>query len=325
MKQGKRILLATASAVVISLGFGGGAMAADLGGPTYKPAMPIPQARTISGTAGIFGSHSWLDPESCCDVEENPWSVGGEALIDIPLSDRASLQIDQYGEAMLSDQSTSEDYTGGYLAGVHLNTRVRDQYLFGVFGGGGRLHFASTEDDAYNTWLVGVEGQLYRNNTTFYGQVGYTDSDANDFDADNNGHEVMAEAWFLRGVIRHYTNGGNTKLEGELGYASGQNDCSCYASDPTDDVDMIAWGVELEHVIRSFGNDGFVSAYARYQGQYYDEDVTGGTDDDATAHTFMVGIKMDMNQLNPFTRERTGAAVDLPDLNRWIGHSRLVE
>ena len=104
---------------------------------------------------------------------------------------------------------------------------------------------------------------------------------------------------------------------------SGENDTGL--GQTADDVDMIAWGIEIEHVIRSWGNEGFLSFFARYQGQDYDEDITGGGSDSGNAHTVKVGIRMDLNQLNPFTRERTGAAVDLPDMNRWIGHSRLVE
>ena len=87
---------------------------------------------------------------------------------------------------------------------------------------------------------------------------------------------------------------------------------------------MWAWGVEFEHVIRSFGDDGFVSGFARYQGQDYEEELAGGGTDDATVHTFMVGLKFDMNQLNPMSRDRHGAGVDLPSVD-WAAASRLVD
>lgn len=315
--QSRHLLLASASVLALSIASSGGAFADGYAPVGKGMAAPAPM-RTISGTVGIYGSYSSLDNDDN-DVEENPWSIGGDARVDIPLSDTVSVQIDQYGEGMLSQQTTSEDYTGGYLAGLHLNTRSPNRYLFGVFGGGGQLGYASTDDDSYTHWLVGVEGQYYHGNTTFYGQVGYADSESNN----PTSEEAMSNAYFLRGVVRHYMNGGNTKLEGELGWMSGENDTGL--GQTADDVDMIAWGIEIEHVMRSWGNEGFLSFFARYQGQDYDEDITGGGSDQGNAHTVKVGIRMDLNQLNPFTRERTGAAVDLPDMNRWIGHSRLVE
>ena len=304
-----------ASALALMIG-SGIATAADLPAPV-EPV--VEKGRILSGTVGLFGSYSSLDGDSN-DIEEHAWGIGGEALVDIPLSDRVSLQLDQYGEFMFSGHmTTSEDYTGGYLTGAHLNTREMNRYLFGIMGGVGGFHYASTTDDAYLQWLIGLEGQYYLGNTTLYGQVGYSDVKSNDSTSQNS----LAEAWFLRGVVRHYFNAGDTKLEGELGFARGVNDNT--RNNTTDDVDAWSWGGEIEHAFRSYADDGFISGYARYEGYHYDEDISGGGSDSGSAHIFMIGMKMDFNQSNPLERERYGVAVDLHNANRLNGHARLVE
>ena len=107
-------------------------------------------------------------------------------------------------------------------------------------------------------------------------------------------------------------------------WATGVNDNSI-PSDTTDDIDVLWWGAEVEHAVTSFGDDGFVSLFARYDGYYYREDDSGGVDQKAFAHVFKLGVRMDMNQVNPMARERQGVAVDLPNMNRINGHSRTVE
>ena len=244
--------------------------------------------------------------------------IGGDARVDIPFSDAVSLQIDQYGEGLFGDLETSENYTGGYLTGAHLTYREMDRYLLGAFAGVGKLHFASTSDDAYTQWLVGVEGQAYFGNTTLFGQGGYSDVDSNDSTSQNS----LAEAWFLRGVARHYMNGGDTKLEGEFGWATGVNDNSTDSS--TDSVDVYSWAAEIEHAVASFGDDGFVSLFGRYEGYHYHENLDGD-DDQTTNHVFILGARFDLNQMNPLMRERNGVAVNLPNMTRINGLARTVE
>jgi len=313
--QSRHLLLASASVLALSIASSGGAFADGYAPVGKGMAAPVPM-RTISGTVATYYSYSSLDNEDN-DVEEHPWYAGGDARVDMPLSDSVSVQIDQYGKYAFDEMTTSENFTGGYLGGLHLNKRHANHYLFGVFGGGGVNAYADTSHDQVRQWLVGVEGQYYHGNTTFYGQVGYYDAEGND----STSQETMSNAYFLRGVARHYMNGGNTKLEGELGWMSGDTDTG--RNQTTDDMDMIAWGIEIEHVIRSWGDDGFLSFYARYQGQDYQTDITGsGRTEHGSAHTVRVGFRMDLNQLNPLTRERTGAAVDLPDMD-WFANSAL--
>ena len=312
-------LLATASIIALGVGTAGVAQAADLSGvaPIVPQELSKP-GRTISGTVGIYGAYMDLElAESKSQFEENPWSIGGDAFVDIPLSDYLSLQVDQYGEGLFGSLETGENYTGGVLTGAHLTYRDMDRYLLGAFAGVGKVFFASTSDDAYTQWLAGIEGQYYFGNTTLYGQAGYSDNESND----STSQELINEAWFLRGVVRHYMNGGDTKLEGEIGWMTGVNDNE--PDNTTDDVDAVWWGAEIEHAVASFGDDGFVSVFGRYEGYYFEDDESPS--DEATNHVFILGVRFDLNQMNPYMRERNGVAVNLPNVTRINGLSRTIE
>jgi len=221
---------------------------------------------------------------------------------------------------MFGDFNTDENYTGGFLTGAHLTFRETDRYLFGAFAGGGKVFFASTDDDAYTQWLVGVEGQAYFGNMTLFGQAGISGVESNV----STSHNVIDEAFFLRGVARQYMNYGDTKLEGELGWASGVNDNGLPGT-TTDDVDVFWWGGEVEHAVTSFGDDSFLSVFGRYDGYYAHETIAGSDDEMAIAHVFMAGVRIDLNRANPLARERSGVAVDMPNMTRINGNSRLID
>lgn len=312
-----KVAILSSTALSLAVGFANVAQAADVTDPIYVPDPPA-QGRTISGTVSLWGAYGdrTNDQGGVGSWVVNPWYLGGDARVDIPISDMFSLQLDQYGQFMTDQGTTSEDFTGGYMTGAHINWRDPERYLFGVFGGVGKIHSASTSDDEYRSWMLGVEGQYHFGNATLYGQAGYLDGDSN-----ATSENWITDAYFVRGVARYYFNNGATKLEGELAYASGDQDS--HPSDaPTVNLDMVAWGAEIEHAFHSFGNDGFISGFARYQGQDYDEGGVGGND--ATIHTFMVGIKVDLNQPNPMNRDRYGAGVNLPSMD-WAASSRLVD
>ena len=299
----KQRLLTTASALAIGLGLNTGARAADLGEVMVAPAAPVVQGRTISGLMALYGGGYRInDEDGVFSGFLDSWAiVGGDARVDIPFSETFSLQLDLEGESGFDNTgSEADDHLGKVAAAGHLNYRQLDRYLFGAFGGGGMIFQGSDHASSQHRFL-GVEGQWYFGHATLYGQVGWMDSSGDgEFDALN-------DAWFVRGVGRTFFNGGNTKLEGEVSYANGEQD-------PTDDVSVIGWGAEIEHVLRSFGSDGFLSGFARYEGVHFDKEPA---DRKTTNHIFMVGIKMDMNQLNPLSRDRTGATLDLPDFAAW--------
>ncbi len=230
---------------------------------------PRSPARTISGAMSLHGDYVWLnsdDPSTASSLNNSMFSVGGDARVDVPFSGRISMQFDlmgRYGFADDVDNSSSEDFTTGVGGGVRLNYREANKYLFGAFGGVGRVYSGTTETDenAGNLWMLGVEGQYHHGNWTLYGQAGYLDSEPLDAGGANTSNEFLSYALFLRGVTRYYFNGGNTKVEGELGYAFGTQDAN---SVTPDDLAVFSWGAEIEHAFHSYGDDGFVSGFLRY-------------------------------------------------------------
>ena len=308
----KRWLAASVSALAIGCITTTPTLAADLFDPQPEP------GRVISGNLEIFGGYTFLDGSAVTGSEDSDFpSFGGGASVDIPFNENWSLQLDVDGEVGFPDGSDSTSESDGYgghgTVGAHLNFREVDRYLFGAFGGAGGLSVQDTSGGAAGPtgegaafYFIGVEGQMYFGDTTLYAQGGYLDTD---FESNT---DVMEDVWFIRGVLRHYLNAGNTMLQGELGYAEGD-----MANASVADADVVSWGAKLEHVFHSWGNEGFVSAYVEYNGRHFEENGSADTDE-FTDHTFMVGVSFDINQPNLKSRERTGVALDLPKFARHV-------
>ena len=150
---------------------------------------------------------------------------------------------------------------------------------------------------------------MYFGDLTLYGQVGYLDAES------DSTQEELTDAFFLRAVGRFYFNAGHSKLEAEVSYANGDQDEGAAAG--TDDAEILGWGVQLTHQLHNWGNDGYIAGFLRYEGNYYDED-NSAADDDIEEHTFMVGVSIGLNQPNLKSTERTGVALDIPDVTRWV-------
>ncbi len=91
------------------------------------------------------------------------------------------------------------------------------------------------------------------------------------------------------------------------------------SADFGDDVTFIGWGAELEHQFKSYGGDGAVNGFIRYDGRYAESDWGGGTDT-MTGHTILVGFSFDLNAANLLQRERYGVALDTPNFGRVLAH-----
>ena len=237
--------------------------------------------------------------ECSTDGECNPFLFGTEARVDIPFTQNLSLQLDFGGEMVFAGDnlSSSSEWVGGAQAGAHLNYREVDRYLFGGFAGFGK-RFQGDYSDETNHVFGGLEGQHYLGNTTLYWQGGAQFADSVDgYEFDN--------AWFVRGVGRHFFNAGRTKLEGELSYASGDSD--------GDGATVWGVGAEIEHQIHTFGgNSGLASLFGRYEGTFANVDSVN-----IDNHRLYVGIKLTANQDNLLTRDRMGDTLDLPNFVAW--------
>ena len=309
-------LISGASVIALSCFIATPALSADL----MDPMKPGPE-RTVSGTFDIYGGWTWDDQSNFSSSHDSDYPLlGGVASVDLPFSENLSIQLDLAGVAAFTDgsenaggPSESDNYGGGAVAAAHLNYREVDQFLIGLFGGAGVAAVNDTASTGKDPalYFVGVEGQMYFGDITLYGQVGYLDADS---DATQ---EELTNAFFLRGVGRFYFNGGHTMLEGEVSYANGDQDEGTGAAGGTDDAEIIGWGVQLTHQFHNWGNDGYLAGFIRYAGNYYEED-NSAADDDIDEHTIMVGLSIGLNQYSLKTTERTGVALDLPDVTRWV-------
>lgn len=301
-----RILLATASAVAISVYASGPASAADPA-MAVAPAAPPVMERTISGTFDLFVGHDWRNSDgddwSCSSDACADYVIGGEARVDIPFGDTMGIQIDGavmvpggYGEP----GDSPSHWLGNAQGGLHVYSR-QDRYLFGAFAGGGRTWVGSSVD--IGLFFAGGEGQYHlNNNMTLYGQVGFVSGSRDDTTGQ------LENAIFLRGVARYFFNSGMTKAEGEVSYVSGQ------ASG--DNASMWELGAELEHQAYTFaGGNGMASIFARWEGRW---GHVSDYDENPGAQRFYVGLKLNMNQSTLQGRNLYGDTLDFPDFGGWV-------
>lgn len=302
-----RNLLGGVSAVALGLGVST-TFAADIIDKRIEEAHT---GRVLSGTMGVYYGYSYGINTDDSDSLDSYTSLGGSAKADIPFNDNVGIQLDIYGEGNLTNVTQSEDYVAGFLAGVHLNYREPGEYLYGVFAGTGTVSNAESSSGVAQQFLAGVEGQYHMADWTFYGQGGITDIESSSTNSD-----WAENAWFARGVVRKYFNGGDGKLQADALFIAGD------ISD--DEFQGWTWGVEAEHLLKDYGN-GFVAGFVRYEGYNFDEDLTGGGGDSSSAHVVKVGIKVNWGYSNPMMRDHYGAGVDFADMSRVHSLIRALE
>ena len=305
-----RGLLGGASALALGIG-ASSVLAADIDRIEEAHSERVPAL-----TMGIHWFNLEVDREIGTLTTTANWHnnfLGGVMRLDIPMHDVFSLQFDAQGDVNLEvdTDSTSEEYAIGSLIGVHVNYREPESYLLGGFVGGGEIQMESGDSSgAARYWLAGIEGQYHMDDWTFYVQGGAGDLK----DDDNSQSDWAGDTGFARGVVRYYINEGLGKLQGDVFYMHGAN---------SDGVTSWVYGVEAEHHIRDYSN-GFVSAFARYEYQYVDEDVPGPVSE-VDSSTIMAGVRVNLGYADPKTRDRMGPGVDFADMPRIHAVTRAVD
>lgn len=302
MKNSNLRLLAGVSALALGLS-ANSAFAAD----AFDRIEEAHNERVPSASFSVFGSHVDVDSNEDNTALNSFTSIGGDGKLDIPLGSDWSLQFDAQGEVNLDSGSTSEDYHRGFLGGVHLNYRDPGSHLLGVFGAAGTINHADEDSGQARFHLFGVEGQYHYDTWTFYGQAG-----VGDLKDDSSETDWMVDNWFARGVVRHYFNDGQGKLQGDVIWMEGEAD---------NDVETWGWGIEAEHHIAEH-NDGFVSAFIRYE-QYQSDEQNDGTN--GSAQVIKGGIRISLGYSNPVMRDRYGTGVDFGDIPRMQSVVRSAE
>lgn len=219
----------------------------------------------------------------------------------------------EYAEGAFDASDNSNLLGYGSQLGLHLTYRDPASFAlggFGAFGGG------STEGEPFDGFIVGGEAQIYVDDITLYAQAGFLDST----DRSGSPGNALHDAVFVRGVGRWYMTPGS-RLQGEFGYASGNQDSD------NDDMDVVAWGVRYDTVVPALPILGDTHVFVGYRGNWTEvTDSTSATErSEYVDHTIMVGSRMSFGGSSMLETERVGAGLDLPDFTRWIGFGPIVD
>jgi len=235
--------------------------------------------------------------------------LGLGGMIALPLGETGLLQFEADGEGAFHDDGLDDDtYEGGLTGGGHL-AWTNGHMLFGAFGGGGKVW---TTDEEGPIYLGGAEGKVNFASGALGIQGGYIGADSED-------GELFTDAYFVRGIGQVYFNGGRTMLQGDFAYANGTQDFDEGVNE--DELDVYAWGIEVEHAATE---SGALSVYGAYEGLHLVEDSDGGSPDKLTDHTFRAGLKLRFGASGPQERHRA-TAFDLPNIARWQGATPAVD
>lgn len=306
-----KIRFATATALFALLAINT-ATAADVIFVEPTPAPMSAAERLMVLEAEVLGGYTWrggnaINEGGGSSEDEDFAMLGGGFLAAIPLGQSWLIQGELDGEYAFSNDG--DDNYGGILEGGGHVAWAGDRYLFGAFGGLGTVEV----DDQANFAFGGLEARMNFSNSSFAVQGGYLAGESED-------DEVLDNAYFVRGIAQHFVNDGRTKFQGDLMYIMGEQD-----TDGTpDDMDVIAWGLEVEHApdIR-FGSSA-LSVFAAYEGHHMIEDSDSGSEDKLTDHTVMAGIRIRFGAATPAERARA-TAPDLPGFGRLIGATPAVD
>jgi hypothetical protein len=255
------------------------------------------------------------------DADDHDYGlIAGAGRASIPVGTNTSIQLDIGGLSNFTarrDSDGGDDFGNGdgdsqyhnnFHGGVHFSYRDTESYAAGVFGQFGSSEGGDDEDATY--WAMGAEGQKYLENTTLYGQVGHFQAD------DGDERDVMTDAWFLRGVVRHFLDE-KSMVSVELAYADGEEN-HLDDGDLREDYDAFSWGARYE---RMFSQNP-MAWFVEYRGTEIKETHHGSNesnDDNGTEHVVSVGVKMYFGVGSLKENDRRGATFDQPDIGRWTG------
>lgn len=267
----------------------------------------VERALIFAGVIEAYGDYSLIGDASGngdntfggSSDQDNYFELGASARISMPLGESFSAQLDLDAEQRILDTNDNGHYKASVVSGVHLSYRNPESHLLGVFGGLGQVVYE--DDDEADLWFAGVEGQYYFDQVTLYSQIGYLDA-KDDADTD-----ALHEAWFVRGVARHFLTD-YTMIQADAAYVDGKQD-----SGSGYDMYGISWGLRLDHQYMSLP----VSVFAAYEGNYFDNGSCGDCGD-FVEHAFLVGAKFSFGAKDLKQNDRSGATLDLPSFGRWV-------
>ncbi len=249
-----------------------------------------------------FGVSEWFDTYryGSGNSYDYDWaSIDGAGRVNIPYNQWTNIQLDFSANASL-DQGGGEGNSdlGNAVMAAHFNWRDSSFGQLGIFGAAGRLWgiYGGTSNPAF---MAGIEGQYYCNDWTFYGQLGYMDSDGF--------YETLSNAGFARGVVSYYASP-RLKLSGGLAYIDGEAAYSGSGYVGGYDSTAWAWHAGVEYW---FGKSVPVSAFLKYDGRQAETHFGSGDDYRLTTNQVWAGVSFHWGGDDIKQADRQGASLDV--------------
>jgi hypothetical protein len=284
--------------------------------PPQAPPSVTGYVELYTGWAKSKDAFTFCDIGGSCDSfgdKFDGWVLGGAGRVNYWWAANASLQLDAQAEGTsyrFTDPGFGSGHfsTQGYLVGGHASWRDPQRGLFGVFVGAGDVSSGGIVGGGdMRHGVVGLEGQLYLNSMTLYGQAGYDTTIGNIFPGLDGLH-----AWFVRGTARFYVNP-NFRLEGTVLYASGGYDfTSVFGPPPSSDMETWLWRAKAEY---KFASSPF-SVFVTYQGSQTTFDLSTPTATESlrlTDQRVMGGVRLYIGEKTLQWNDTMGTTLDIID------------
>jgi hypothetical protein len=241
---------------------------------------------TIGG--GILGYES---TQSGADT--NDLVINGSASVGVKLAPAWSAQFDVAGEQVAAGHDIDEDqYHTSQAVGGHLTWRKPGTGTVGIFTGFGSS--SNTDHDVtYGSW-IGLEGQLFFNDVTIYGQAALLNI------SDGNNDGLVDSASMVRGVGRYFFSK-DMKVEVEL--ARIEADDIFGGGEGSGDGEATEWAVSLQGRLA----DAPIYGTVAYRGGEYEE---GGEGEQADLNSLIVGITFMFGTESLKQNDRDGTSLD---------------
>jgi hypothetical protein len=300
-------LLATVSALALTVALASQVQAADLPAPAPEPALPYISAvmSMWAGVAALDSSYNGESSSSCgrqsCSFDASSYfTFGGDARV-AGRNWQFDINAATIGE---TDTADSDEYSQYIALGGHWLNRGPDR-TWGIFGGVTATGHQEADDSSYHLF-AGVEYAKFYGQSTWFGQVGGI------FAIAGEDSSTWESGPFGRIGWRYFpTEMSKIELDVMAGYGKFNycSDCSGSKSNQW----TWAWGAEYESQI----SGGPFAWFAGYRGQYFKRSTRNKNS--ANDHVFRIGFRVDVNSDTLRQRDVNGAGTfDLPDFHRAL-------
>jgi hypothetical protein len=324
----RKLFLAGSALVAGSLS----ALAADMSVKAPAPS-PVSQLQT-SGYVEFSAGGSWLDNvivnspaifRTGSTTRYDGWPIGGAGRANWWATKNFSIQLDAQAEGtqytvprdllFFDPTLTSKFSTLSYLVGGHANWRDPQTGLFGVFASVGDVIGNRDTNGVFGSSagvrhaLGGVEGQLYWNALTLYGQGGYDST----LDFGNSANVTDVHAWFARGTARYFFMP-NFMMEATGQYSKGAMHFTQFPGFNPPDTGFSMWKAVAKAEWRPDTMPFSIFGKYEYNETRYDENLIRFTAGQRISENRVTaGVRLYLGPNSLIANDRTGATLDILD------------